>query len=125
MKLKITALILITVIITSLFPAAVSAAGIDPYKEVAAGEFSFASDPSKFTVYNSALVGMQARNFTDYICFEDVDFKDLEPYAVVTVSAISSGYAEGNVFTIKLDSPDNPVIATVPVTEIGGWNIFL
>lgn len=125
MKLKITALILITVIITSLFPAAVSAVGIDPYKEITAGEFSFASDSSKFTVYDSALVGMQARNLTDYICFKDVDFKDLEPYAVVTVSATGTAYAEGNIFTIKLDSPDNPTIATVPVTEIGGWNVFL
>ena len=125
MKFKNVALILIAVIITSLFPAAASAAGINAYAEIAAGTFSISSDSSKFDVYETNLVGMKARNLTDYICFEDVDFKDLTPYAVVTISATSDAYAEGNVFTIKLDSPDNEAVATVYVTEIGGWGAML
>lgn len=115
MKLRNLSIILLTVLLIGLLPAASLAAVEDPYNKIAATSYDDTNAPDKFPKKEDC-VWMQARTHGSYLCFKDVNFTDA-PYAVSVSTATEEAYLAGNTYEFKLDSPNGPLISTVYVTE--------
>jgi beta-glucosidase len=55
----------------------------------------------------------------DYVGYSHVDFGTTSPTSVVT--RLASGSATSGSFEYHLDSPTGPLLATVPISNTGGW----
>ncbi len=120
MKLRKLSLLIIAFLLISVFPAAVSAAGADPYEMINAISYDIASDASLHV--KSTYVAMNGRSYNHWICFKNVNFT-LEPTAVVIYNAVAqSEIDKGDYYQIRLDDPKSDPIAELEITEYDGWH---
>ncbi len=120
MKLRKLSLLIVTFLLISVFPAAVSADGADPYEMIDALSYDSTSDASLHV--KTTYVAMNGRSYNHWICFKNVNFT-LEPTAVVIYNAVAqSEIDKGDFYQIRLDDPKSDPITTIEIKEYGGWH---
>ena len=71
MKLRKLSLLIVTFLLISVFPAAVSAAGADPYEMIDALSYDSASDASLHV--KTTYVAMNGISYNHWICFKNIN----------------------------------------------------
>lgn len=122
MKLKNLSIILVIVMILSVLPMSVSADVEDPYSQIKAANFdSTSTTANKNKGYGLAINA----DLSSWVCYKNVDFGDMTPYAAVVAIGImdAEGWMNGNKVVLRLDSPTADPFCTIDVTECGGWSV--
>lgn len=113
---KIFSSLLIITIILSTIVIPVSASGFSAYDTIPGSAFDEGKEyDTGFRISGAKVGGLWAQG---WICYKDVQFGDVAPYAVEASVGVAAGYATEVI--VRIDSPDSPPIATIPIT-VGAW----
>lgn len=113
---KIFSMLVIITIILSTIVIPVSASGLSAYDTIPGSAFDEGKEyDTGFRINGGKVGGLWSQG---WICYQDVQFGDVAPYAVEASVGVAAGYATEVI--VRIDSPDSPPIATIPIT-IGAW----